>query len=1098
MLSDAARAQSSQASLQGQVINQASGEPIATALVIQRNLLTNTQGYRYTNDQGYFSFPVLQPGTYTVRTDALGFQPEERSPVELPVAARLELNFAMIRNVGAIAASPATPPAPRLGENPRNILAILYGAAAVPQAGLVRLPVSQTETLIGSISSLIDEIMIQELPLAGRDVYTLLVLQPNVGSDHATARGLGFSVNGQHSSSSNYLLDGVDNNDLQVPGPATKISADAVKEYRMNTNNFTAEYGRNAGFLGNAITRSGTNRIQGTLFEFTGHDQLNANSFANNWKNLSKEPFQQNQFGGTLGGPVLRDRLFYFGSLEQLRSFTESQPLPYLLPSASLVALAPANSIAKKLLTEFPPPEGNPIPGFIYANVKEVRLPFPQVQSFALGRGDYVSADGQHRLSARYSFSQDTQDDFVFSLYPGFNSPLVVRGHNLSLNYTRDLGSGTNELKFGFNRNRVQLIRRHPEIPVLKSNDLTLLPGSDAGQDYDFRETVFHVTDNYSRLSGRHAVVMGFEWRPYLHDSLLSAGRDGAYSFSNVLDFASDLPFLLQLTMNRRTNRPLEDADFRRYYYQSELAGFFQDNWKFTRRLALNLGVRYEYFGAPSPRRGKEDFNFVFGSGANIHERIAGGSIRPGSLYLPDRNNFAPRFGFALNLTGSGRSVLRGGYGIYFDRIFNNFWMDARANPLTLQTYINSPFSPIPQPFNYTIPARNGVSGILGPGRSVDVAVDQHLRTPYVQSWFVGWQHQMTSNLILEVNHSGSLGRKLAAADIINRTFTTPSATNPNGRINLAEPNISYRGNQGVSNYLAIQVELNRRWERGMQFQVSYTLGRSRDVQSDPLRRPVNTQSSRTRRVSAISLFTPGSSFTRQFDPRSDYGNSDFDQRQNLVFNFVAQIPQGMGMPRFFYGWEASGVAGFRSGLPFSVFSRTPSNADQTAGTNLEYVEPGNGLIIANGADSSQNRADFFGSDPSQAFLASPPAIKGGLILLDKSRFGHPVSSRIGTSRRNGFFGPGFWNFDLSLSKRFLLPMLGERVSLQFRAELFNVLNHTNLDNPIEPILGAGDFGEASFGRQGAGASGIGSSSPASSPLNEQPRRIQVALKLYF
>ncbi|MBI3935283.1 MAG: carboxypeptidase regulatory-like domain-containing protein, partial [Acidobacteria bacterium] len=390
------RAQSSQASLQGQVFNQASGESVARALVIQRNLLTNTQGYRYTNDQGYFSFPALQPGTYTVRTDALGFQPEERSPVELPVASRIELNFALVRGAGAAAPQPA---AARLGENPRNILAIMYGAdAAVPQAVLVRLPVSQIETLIGSVSSLIDENKILELPMSlPRDVYTLLVLQPNVSSDNATARGLGFSVNGQQSSSSNFLLDGVDNNDLQVTGPAAKISADAVKEYRMSTNNFTAEFGRSSGTIANAITRSGTNRIHGTLFEFFSHRELNANSFSSNWQGLPKEPFRQNQFGGTIGGPIRPDRLFFFGGYEQFLSSTESFPQQAFLPSAQLATLAAPGSIARKLFSEFPPPDGEALPGIFYATRKLFVYPFLQNNVNALARGDYTSLDGRDR-----------------------------------------------------------------------------------------------------------------------------------------------------------------------------------------------------------------------------------------------------------------------------------------------------------------------------------------------------------------------------------------------------------------------------------------------------------------------------------------------------------------------------------------------------------------------------------------------------------------------------------------------------------------------------------------------------------------------------
>jgi carboxypeptidase family protein len=1092
-----ASAQSSQASLQGQVINQASGEPIARALVIQRNLLTNAQGYRYTNEQGYFSFPALQPGTYTVRVDALGFQPEERSPVELPVASRIELNFALIRNAGQIQTQLSPSPAPRAGENPRSILAVMYGAdAAVPQAVLVRLPVSQIETLIGSISSLIDENKILELPLGGRDVYTLLVLQPNVTSDNATARGLGFSVNGQQASSSNYLLDGVDNNDLQVTGPATKVSADVVKEYRMSTNNFTAEYGRNAGFIANAITRSGTNQIHGSLFEFTGHDQLNANSFSNNWQGLRREPFVQNQFGGTVGGPLRRDRIFFFGGYERSEADTASQPQPFLFPSPALLAIASPNSIARKLLTEFPAPDGDPVPGNPFATVKKMRQPLPQDSDYAFGRTDHSSPDGRTRLSARYAFSQNTQEDFVFSPYPGLNSPLVIRGQNLGLSYIREAYGGTNEMKFGYSRNSVNVLRPHAEIPSMESpNDGILLPGSAAGYDYAFRDSVFHLIDNYSHLRGSHAFVMGFEWRPYLHDSLFSAGRDGLYKFLGIGDFAFDVPAFLQITMNRQTGRPAADADFWRYYFQNEMAAFFQDNWKLSRRLTLNLGLRWEFFGVPSPRRDKQDFNFVFGPGATVPQRIASGTIQTGALFGPDRNNFAPRFGFAYDLTGSGRSVLRGGYGIYFDRIFNNFWEDTRANNLSFQTYGNLT---TPPQFQYAIPARNGVAGSITPGIGEDVAVDRSLRTPYVQSWFVGLQQQLTPNLILEVNHTGALGRKLASSDVINRSFSTPiSFENINGRFNAAEPDISYRSNQGVSNHVALQIALSQRLSRGIQFQVSYTVARSRDVQSNPLTRPGDTSSDPTKKLSANSLFRTGGSFTRQFDPSYDYGHSDFDQRQNLVFNFTAPIPPEIGLPKFFSGWEASGLAGFRSGFPFTAYATLPSDANIFQAANLRFIEPGNGLLFAGGA-SNQNRADYWGSGPSDAFLANPRAIPGGLLVLNALKFGSPRSNQLGGSSRNSFFGPGFWNFDLALNRRFLIPRLGERVSLQFRAELFNVFNHTNLSSPIETRLEYQGFGDSFYGRQGAGASGVGASSPASSPLSDQPRHIQFALKLYF
>ncbi len=1085
-------AQTSQAALQGLVTSQTSDAPIAKALVIQRNLLTNTQGYRYTNEQGYYSFTALPPGPYTVRVDALGFQPEERSPVVLPVASRIELNFALQGGAARPAtarpatAPPATPPSTATAS---NILAIMYGAdAAVPQAVLIRLPVSQIETLVGSLSSLIGENKILELPLAGRDVYTLLVLQPDVSSDNATARGLGFSVNGNPASSSNLLLDGVDNNDLQVTGPATRVSADAVKEYRMTTNNFTAEFGRNSGFIANVITRSGTNQFHGTLFEFFNHDLLNANSFANNWQGLAKEPFRNNQYGASIGGPAWRNRLFFFGNFEQARSSTRSQPLTLFFPGPALTSLAAPGSIARRLLTQFPPPSGPSVSGGLLVS-QNFRFLLPQVNSFGLGRADYSSASGRHRVSARYAMSQQTQEHFVTSPYPDLEAPLVIRGQNLSLNHTTDLYGGTNELKFGFSRNSVRILRPHPEVPTLISTDGVRLPGSEAAYDYSFQDSVFHILDNFSRLRGSHALTMGVEWRPYLHDSLLSTARDGQYVFGSVYDFIFDSPSSLRVALNRETRLPAANSDFWRYYFQNEMAAFFQDDWKLARHLTLNLGIRWEYFGAPSPRNGTRDYNFVFGPGADIGQRIANGSVQQADLFRPDRNNFGPRFGFAYDLFGSGRTVLRGGYGVYFDRVFNNFWMDARADNLSFQSLSTSLVPPFTRPFRYTIPVQNALDPVQNLAPTVDVAVDQKLRTPYAQSWFVGWQQELTPNLRLEINQTGSLGRKLATTDAINRDFSLPAtADNPSGRFNPNEPYISYRSNQGYSDHVALQVALNRRWSQNLQFQASYTLGRTRDVQSDPLGRKVSAEADPSKRLATVPLFEVGPLFLRQFDPRSDYGHSDFDQRHNLVFNFIAQMPYVLGMPRPMSGWQFAAVAGFRSGFPFTVWSGTPADPETV------FVLPGRGLagVPSQFSVASANRADYWGSDPSQAFLSKPTEIAGGETLLDPAHFANPPSNRLGNTPRNMFYGPGFWNVDFSMSRSFAVPQLGEGASLQFRAEFFNVFNHTNLDNPA-PELGTNTFGDASFGRQGAG-----SSSTITAPLKEQPRRIQFALKLYF
>jgi len=1070
-----ARAQSSQAALQGQVTGPGGG-PVARALVLLRNRATNAQAYRYTNEQGLYFFSAVLPGTYTVRVDALGNQPEERSPVELAVAARLELNFALQPSATTPAPTTTPPPAPvslRPGASPSNLLAVMYGAdAAVPQALIINLPISLTETLLGSLSSLIDENKILELPLDGRDVYTLLVLQPGVTSDNATARGLGFSVNGQRVASSNFLLDGVDNNDPSITGRATRVSADAVKEYRMTTNNWTAEYGRASGFIANAITRTGTNALHGTLFAFFNHDRLNANTFANNLEGLPRLSSRQTQAGASVGGPVRRDRLFFFANFERAHLSNEGQPLDVFLPSPLFVASLREGSRAQQLLRRFPPPQGAPIPGVSFAVSHRFVKPEARRDTLGLGRLDYSSLDGRNRLTARHSFSQQTTDDFVFSVYPDLNSPLVIRGQNLATNFTRELAGGANELKFGYSRNSVRALRPYPELPTMASGEGIALPGSEAAYDYNFRDNGIHLLDNFSRLSGRHALAIGAEARLARHDSLLSAARDGLYLFDTIFDFYFDTPSFLYIAVNRQTGQVPSESDFRRRNSQKEFGMFFQDNLKLTQRLTLNLGVRYEYFGVPQPRGGSRDFNFLFGSGATLGERITTGRLAAGTLYEPDRNNVAPRVGFALDLLGDGKNVLRGGYGLFFDRIFNNIWLDARNNTITLQLLAN--IQGLPPQFDYTVPAPAGVKPVDRPTPGGTVLVDRALRTPYSQNWFAGLQREVTPNLVLEVSHAGSLGRKLVTADVLNRAFSVPLTVRPAGRYNADQGDISYRANQGLSNFLALEVALNRRRSRGVQFQLSYTFSRTRDMQSDPLVQPgLSAQRRASRDLADTSFFQISTAFTRQFDPRADYGRSDFDQSHNLVFNAVAQIPSVAGWPRFLRGWQAAALAGIRSGFPFSVYT-----------TQLAIPASG-GLLV-------RNRADFVGGDLEKAFLSARRPTHGGVGLLDASQFRAPAGGAIGSLTRNALRGPGFWNVDFGLSRSFALSLLGEQGQVQFRADFFNLFNHTNLNNP-DPFLESPSFGEATFGRRG-----FGSSQYSAAPLNEQPRRIQFAVKVYF
>lgn len=1086
------RAQSSNATLSGRVTNLATGQPVANALVYYKNTQNNTQGVKLTNADGLYAFSALQPGTYSVRVDARGFGPQERPAVELTVGGRVEVNVAL-EATGAIPTPPVPAPATAPSTGPAALtartalsgfLADIYGPdAQAPQAMLISLPTPITSTLVGDLSTVIDQRKILELPYSGRDVYTLLVLQPGVSSESATGKGLGLAVNGQRVGGTNFLLDGVDNNDLLLTGPSAKVSADAVQEYRMTTSNFSAEFGRATAFIANAITRSGGNAVHGVGFNFFNNERLNANSFASNMVGDPKLPFSVEQYGGAVGGPIRKDHIFYYGSFDQTLSSSRSSEFTAFVPSRTYIARLADNKQAKKLLTQFRAPTGTPVS--FYPDAEEVRYHFPlkQRNTQILGRVDYSRAGGRNRLGVRYIFSEATADDFLTSIYSGLNAPLVVRAQNVAVNFTRTLDRGdTNEFRAGYNRGKVGVDRPHPEVPSMLSLDGVTLPGSPAQYTYSFNDAVWQVVDNYTLLRGKHSLILGGEFKLNLSKSDISTARDGLYAFDSLDTFALDIPRSENITVNRFTGRALTDKDYERNYRQKELAVFVQDNWKIARRLTLNLGVRYEYFGVPYRADGPPDWNLFYGPGNNRTERLASATFRQAEPYRSDYNNFGPRFGFAYDLRGNGKTVLRGGYGMAFDRIFNNIWLDVRNNALGYTTL----FQP---DFKYTFPARDGLpatSPLFGSENTIQV--DENLRTPYAQSWFAGVQHQLTSKLLVEANYAGSRGRKLLALDEINRALSNGSAAS--GRINPKATIISYRGNQGSSNYRSLQISARQQPSHGVSFQVSYTYSRALDNQSDPFRNPAQgapsaSAGSRLGTPLLILNTLPHATFVQQFNSNADWGRSDFDQKHNLVVNLLAESQGWSRAPWLTRGWQVGLLGGFRSGFAFSVLDPDSFFSD---------------FGLLNG-----NRSELVSGSGESAYRNPPISVTGGKILLDKSKFKSPPANQISRVPRNAFRGPGFFNVDFGLSRNFRPQWLGEQGRIQIRADFFNILNHTNLGNPVystganacsaatPPEEIPSCFGFASYGR-----AGFASNLPGIAPLGEQPRRIQLGIKVYF
>src|SRR5258706_11367290 len=352
----AALPQTTQGLIAGRLVNSRTGNPIAGAQISYTNAATGSSGASISDLRGNFFLPMLSPGQYRIRATATGFQAREVQELELPVAARLELNFRMR-------------PLSDVWETGQYRSVFLPGTQTIvtfygpdvdsSRSGSFEATQGRRGALESTISQVITPEQLRDLPLAGRDVYTMLVTQPGVTADSGTARGVGLAINGQRPSSSNFMLDGLENNNYLVTGPLTPIAPEAIQEYRVSTNNFSAEYGRTAGYLANAVTRSGGNQFHGIGYFYLKNDVLNANGFQENLSGVPRVPVKENQIGYQVGGPILKRRLFFSSAYEHFRSRSRQDPQDFQLPTTTFVKAVldgPTNRLSRQLFSQYAPP----------------------------------------------------------------------------------------------------------------------------------------------------------------------------------------------------------------------------------------------------------------------------------------------------------------------------------------------------------------------------------------------------------------------------------------------------------------------------------------------------------------------------------------------------------------------------------------------------------------------------------------------------------------------------------------------------------------------------------------------------------------------
>jgi hypothetical protein len=1078
--------------------------------------ITNTQTgltrQAASDSLGNYSFPALQPGTYTVETEAQGFRRERVSEFAVQVNQTARVDFSL--QPGAVTES------------------VEVSSST---------PLLNTDT--ATVSQVIENKRIVELPLNKRQFLDLALLTPGVtagnggpqsGSSTLFARpsaNSSVSVNGQRSQNNNFLLDGVQNTDGDVNAFVVTPSIDAVQEFRVETSNYSAEFGRSSGAQINVVSKSGTNQYHGSVYEFLRNSALDARPFSNPGK---LPAFRFNQFGAAVGGPVRRDSTFFFLNFEGLRS-VQGQSTISSVPLAQqrmgsfsglraiydpdTLALDPTDPTGKRMVrTQFP---NNTIPAArlnpIARRMLNELVPLPNLPGTTnnlldtrsqrqrnnqegLRIDQRVSTGGT--MFGRYTLSNET--GFIPSGLPGSGAISRVRGHHATLGETHSIRPNVvNEARFGFARLALGRVSENaykrdvvtelgvpgvqfagPEVWGIPS---VTIPGyTTLGDDNFFlpmllRDNTFQWLDTLSIISGRHTIKIGGEFRRFQFNiaqlftprgdirfnanfTTRFAGTGGADSTGDAL-----ASFLLGLPAQQR--RTVGNANA--YLRQLAYSGFIQDDWKVSPKLTLNVGLRYEY---TSPFSDKYDrlANVSFKGIPPITEIaankqvgkytvpivLAGQNGTPRGLTTADRNNWAPRLGIAWRPGKDNTWVIRSAFGVFFG---------AQDGEHVGRTTINLPFVVgDTQNSDAFIPTINGIGFTIPPSiggnslRQSFIGLDENLRNPYTLQWNFAIQRALAKTIVAEVGYVGSTSHKLDTRNAMNdppaaagdpdsrRLFQLMVLPDPSSLkgIDLPAPllgreilsgTIEIQANRVNANYHALQTKLEKRFSKGFSLLGSYTWSKTISDGNSYRRQGVQGE------------------LAQDFLHNSERALTGFDVRHRVVTSLLYEIPLcGSGQPCFaatvgralLGGWQVNGIVQAQSGFPFTVLlaSATANNGRSTRPNVVAGVSP-----------------------------YAPESTRSAAQWLNAAAFASPLPFTVGNSGVNNVIGPGMSSVDCSLLKN---TKLTERLGLQFRAELFNVLNHVSLGNPNSQ-LGSNQFGTIT-----------------TQAVN--PRQIQFGMKLLF
>jgi hypothetical protein len=1086
-------AQSVTATLRG-TVRDSSGAAIPGAKVLVTNTEKGETRTIVANESGDYLVTQLPPQQYSIAVTAPNFQTVVDSHFTLQV--NQEARYDVVLPIGDVSEK----------------VEVKTGS-----------PLIQTEDSLNG--AVIDEAKIKQLPSNSRNFWQLAQLDPNVSATTASSslqtRG-GFVVAGMPDTTNNYLLDGADDNDWTTNQPTVRPSLDAIQEFRIISSIAPAEYGRHSGGQVLLTTKSGTNSVHGSVFGFYRTGKVNARPY---FTTTANPPYNSKQLGGSIGGPIWKDKSFFFASYEG--TFTAFSPGVQLsVPSSQYLGAATTGNFSFLGTQLTDPASGLKTTTFAPSRFSAVSLAllqyFPQAQNQALATNNYTNnvsnTSNNHqvtfRVDQRLSQKQNiageytvltgkdtgTSGDFTgASTTPNFGvigphtyqhasfvddyvfTPNLINEFRGGFN-RMDAGYQNEDQKYGDVIGALGLPRGGSGLQSGTAGNIGVPYVSIAGfstiglnNDPQWRgDNTVHLVDGLTWVKGSHSFKVGGDYFNFFkHSFFVSTGR-GSFTFTNTTYTGNAWADFLLGYISSDSYGTGNEQQFPR---QRAFSLYAQDEWKASRSLTLNYGLRYEYMAPHTEgynRIAKFDATqnaVLTGAGQTYTVNNATGLLQASgsnptftTLYDKTPTDFAPRVGFAYRVKGSDRTVVRGGAGIYYNLVAVQTWNSATAlgAPFLLsKSFTGTKAAPLQwaSPFGSTQPV--GGVGVT--------SISPIMPRPYVTQYSLGVQHQFGATALLEVSYQGSKGTHSTGSYALNNPTLATRVANPTATIQSLRPFNSVGSqsqwgaisviNPGVSsNYNSLLVRVEKRYSNGLNFLSHLVYAKSLDNN--------NTAQDPTH-------------------PQQEWGLSDYDQKLRFVTSGFYDLPFGHGR-RWFNGsrsigsvlaggWQASTVLTLQSGRPFTV-STTDSIASNTGATDRAFVVAGqdpNAAIDSRTGARTRTVSNWFNSG---AFRANDPA---NASTTASTVFNY------GTARRNNLRGPGLQNLDFGLDRH--VPLWRDRTNLELRVDAFNILNHPNFGNPASSYSSLATLGTIS--------TTVGSNVATATGAN---RQLQFALRINY